>query len=122
MPIDCCLPTIQFYKSFSSAGGERTWETFYLDGPAVTGGVRIVARGGPDIDGYPALKVGDFEVIAEPTSTSDRVVVSLFQRHFDLSKEGRGPAEQVRTTTRLIAKDGSRSSSRGKQRPLAHKA
>lgn len=66
----------QVVDSFTSAGGERQWELFSLSEARALSSFDIVATGGPDVAGYPALKVGDFEVIGEPVEDADLVRVS----------------------------------------------
>ena len=66
--------TSRFYpraQSFTSAGGENTWETFTLSEPAeISGGssVRLTAIKGPTFahkPDYPALRVVDLQVLGE---------------------------------------------------------
>lgn len=55
-------------ESFTSAGGERHFETFPFGETWPVSRIDIYATGGPEVDGrpdYPALKIGDLEVIGE---------------------------------------------------------
>lgn len=69
-------PVTQVTESYTSAGGDRQWETFYFTEPRVISTMYLTAQGGPDIAGYPALKFGDLEVIGEPVKEEDTVIVS----------------------------------------------
>lgn len=66
-------------ETFTSAGGERRWETFELSQPRFVWSFRLIAIEGPDVPGYPdypALKVGDFEVLGVSGKDPDTTVVS----------------------------------------------
>lgn len=66
-------------ETFTSAGGERRWETFELSQPRLVRSFNLVAIEGPDVPGYPdypALKVGDFEVLGVSGKDPDTIVVS----------------------------------------------
>lgn len=58
-------------QEFTSAGGEREWETFTFSNPiTVSYSFEIVAVSGPSFDDkpdYPTLRVGDFQVVGELT-------------------------------------------------------
>lgn len=58
-------------QRFTSAGGERMWETFSLPEPIEIRFLLITAVEGPaDVpSGYPTLKVGDFRVVGDTTES-----------------------------------------------------
>ena len=64
LDVPCFCPTL-LLQSFTSAGGDETWETFVLPNEVLRNYVDIIAVEGPDEDDYPILRVNDCRILGE---------------------------------------------------------
>eukprot|EP00904_Undaria_pinnatifida_P006174 jgi/Undpi1/2687/HiC_scaffold_14.g06065.m1 len=61
---------------YTSAGGARQWEKFYLPERIILSYFRVVAVEGPDKDDYPTFRVSDFMVLGKPYTPGSTWVMS----------------------------------------------
>eukprot|EP00904_Undaria_pinnatifida_P002876 jgi/Undpi1/1258/HiC_scaffold_109.g14172.m1 len=85
--------------SFTSAGGDETWETFVLPNEVLRNYVDIIAVEGPDEDDYPTLRVNDCRILGEmDTAGSSWVVSTTLEGWYvipDYIGDGSGDQEEI---------------------------